>query len=376
MTREDAAGKMTGEEAGADLPEDAAGKTTDVEKADVRSMSHAQLEAFIASCGQPRYRAGQIFRWIHQKMARDFDEMTDLPAALREKLKEKAFLTVLTPVQVLTSRVDGTKKILFELPDRQVIESVFMRYHHGNSVCISSQVGCRMGCRFCASTIGGRVRNLTAAEMLEEVSRIRMLTNEKISNVVIMGSGEPLDNYDALLRFLELICDPEGMNLSRRSITVSTCGIVENIRRLADDRPGVTLALSLHASSQEKRRELMPIAEKYRLEDVLEACRYYFSKTGRRVTFEYSLVRGVNDTPEDAAALAKLLHGMNGHVNLIPVNPVKERSFKAPDRAGVEAFRKRLEKSGINATVRREMGRDISGACGQLRRGYLNAGIE
>ena len=341
------------------------------QKADIRSMSHEELAAFVEECAQPRFRADQLFQWLHGKQASDFGQMTNLPARFRELLGQKAELTVLRKLEELTSAEDGTKKFLFELKDANVIESVWMRYHHGNSVCISSQVGCRMGCRFCASTIGGRIRNLTAAEMLEQVYRIRELTGERVSNIVIMGTGEPLDNYDGVVRFLRLITDPQGAGISQRNITLSTCGIPDRIRALAGEGLAVTLALSLHASSQKKREELMPVARMYGLPEVLAACSYYFEKTGRRLTFEYSLVKGVNDTPQDAARLGELLRGLHGHVNLIPVNPVRERSFRAPDHGHVLAFQKLLEKNGINATIRREMGRDISGACGQLRRSYV-----
>ncbi len=341
-------------------------------KTDLRSMNQKELRAYMESIGQKAFRAKQLFSWMHQKQADSWEEMTNLPQALRAQLAEQATLYPLRPVEVLTSKLDGTQKYLFELEDGNVIESVLMRYHHGNSVCISSQVGCRMGCRFCASTIGGRIRNLTAAEMLGQIYQITKLTGERVSNVVIMGTGEPLDNYDNFLRFVELLTCEDGLHLSQRNITVSTCGIVENIRRLADEHLQITLALSLHASNQQKREQLMPIANKYDLSEVLDACRYYFAQTGRRLTFEYSLVAGVNDTDEDAAQLAQLLHGINCHINLIPVNPVKERDFVQPDRSRVEAFQHKLEKRGMQVTIRREMGRDINGACGQLRRSYMN----
>jgi 23S rRNA (adenine2503-C2)-methyltransferase len=271
---------------------------------------------------------------------------------------------------VQVSQLDGTRKYLFLLDDGNVIESVLMRYKHGNSVCISSQVGCRMGCRFCASTIDGLVRGLTPAEMLDQIYRIGKDIGERISNVVVMGTGEPLDNFSNLLKFIELLTDENGLNISQRNVTVSTCGIVPRMRELADKKLSITLALSLHASSQEKRLALMPVARSYEIHEVVEACRYYFAQTGRRVTFEYSLVGGINDTAEDAKELAALIRGMNCHVNLIPVNPVKERDFLQPDDRAVAAFRDRLEKNGITATVRRRMGRDIDGACGQLRRKY------
>ena len=338
---------------------------------DIRSMTLPELEAYVTALGEKRFRAKQLYQWLHVQLASSLEEMTNLPKAFRELLAGKADLRRVEAVEVLTSRLDGTQKYLFRLEDGNVIESVLMRYHHGNSVCISSQVGCRMGCAFCASTIGGRIRDLTASEMLGQIYQISRMTGERVSNVVVMGSGEPLDNYDNLIRFIQLLTDENGLNISRRNITVSTCGLVPEIYRFAQDDPGVTLALSLHASSQEKREELMPIARRYALPEVMDACRAYFEKTGRRLTFEYSLVAGVNDSEQDAAGLAHLLSGMHAHVNLIPVNPVKERSFVSPDRKKVEAFQSRLEKHGINATIRREMGRDINGACGQLRRSYL-----
>ncbi len=338
---------------------------------EINSMNSQELTAFLTGIGEKPFRAKQIYAWLHQRQAADFDEMTDLSKALRSRLKETSCFTVLKPVQIQTSKQDGTKKYLYQLADGNRIETVFMKYKHGNSVCISSQAGCRMGCRFCASAIGGLVRNLTPAEMLEQVYRTEQESGERISNVVVMGIGEPLDNYENLLKFIELITDEQGRNLSQRSITVSTCGIVPRIRELADKKLQITLALSLHAPSQEKRRMLMPVAEKYDLMEVLKACDDYFAKTGRRITYEYSLIRGENDSVKDAQQLGMLLKGKNCHVNLIPVNPVKERSFKQPDEETAAAFKNKLEKNRINVTIRREMGRDIDGACGQLRKKYL-----
>jgi 23S rRNA (adenine2503-C2)-methyltransferase len=277
---------------------------------------------------------------------------------------------VLRKEQVQISKLDGTRKYLFLLEDGNVIESVLMRYKHGNSVCISSQAGCRMGCRFCASTLDGLVRNLTPAEMLDQIYQVGKDIGERVSNVVVMGTGEPLDNYDNLLRFIEMLTDANGVHISQRNLTVSTCGLVPQMRALADRKLAITLALSLHASSQAKRAELMPIANRYEIHEVIDACRYYFDQTGRRVTFEYSLVGGVNDTDRDAEALTRLIKGMNCHVNLIPVNPIKERDYVQPDTTAIQSFRNKLEKHGINATIRRELGRDIDGACGQLRRRY------
>lgn len=339
-------------------------------KTDIKSLDLTQLQAFAETLGEPRFRAKQLYRWMHVKHVTSFEEMTDLPKAFVEKLKTQAELTVLREVEKQCSAVDGTRKYLFALPDGNVIESVLMKYHHGNSVCISSQVGCRMGCGFCASTLGGRIRDLTAGEMLEQVYRIGEDTGERISNVVVMGTGEPLDNYDNLLRFLRLLTDENGMHISQRSVTVSTCGLVPQIKRLAEEKLQITLAISLHAATDEKRRAMMPIAGKYSIREIMEACDAYFAKTGRRISFEYSLAAGVNDSEEDARQLARLLHGRNCHVNLIPINPVKERKYIASEYKVVVKFQKRLEERGINATVRREMGRDIDGACGQLRRRY------
>ena len=344
-----------------------------MEKRDIRSFTYEELLAEVKEMGEKPFRAGQLYQWMHQKLAGDFDEMTNLSRTFREALKERYTYTSLEMADRLISKIDGTEKYLFRLADGNVIESVLMRYHHGNSVCISSQVGCRMGCRFCASTLGGLTRCLTPSEMLDQIYCIQRISGERVSNVVLMGTGEPLDNYDNFLRFLELLTDERGLHISQRNVTVSTCGIVENMRRLADEKLQITLALSLHASSQEKRKELMPIAYKYELNDVLDACRYYFEKTGRRITFEYSLVGGVNDTPEDAKRLGRLIGDMNCHVNLIPVNPIKERDYVESEKAAIVAFKNKLEKYRINVTIRREMGRDINGACGQLRKSYIDA---
>ncbi len=342
-----------------------------MEKRDIRSRTMEELTDEIAALGEKPFRAKQLYQWMHQKLADGFDEMTNLSASLRGRLKESYDYIHLEPVDRKISALDGTEKYLFRLGDGNVIESVLMRYHHGNSVCISSQAGCRMGCRFCASTIGGLTRNLLPSEMLDQIYQIQKISGERVSNVVVMGTGEPLDNYENLLRFLRILTNEHGLHISQRNVTVSTCGIVEKIRALADERLQITLALSLHASNQEKRKQLMPVAYQYELRDVLDACRYYFERTGRRITFEYSLVGGVNDTDTDAKELAGLLAGLNCHVNLIPVNPVRERDFVQPDRSVVLAFQKKLEQRGINATIRREMGRDIAGACGQLRKSYL-----
>ena len=342
-----------------------------IEKVDVKSLNLKELEEFLLSLGEKKFRAKQIYEWMHIHHVTSFDEMTNLSKNLRETLKEKADLVVLEEELVQISKIDGTRKYLFALADGNMIESVLMKYKHGNSVCVSSQVGCRMGCRFCASTLDGLVRNLTPSEILEQIYRIQESIGERISNVVVMGSGEPMDNYDNIVKFIELLTDEHGLHISQRNLTVSTCGLVPRMKQLADLKLQITLALSLHASSQEKRKELMPVANSYDLSEVLDACRYYFDKTGRRITFEYSLVGGVNDTDEDAGRLVKLVSGMNCHINLIPVNPIKERDYVQSDHEEILKFKNKLEKNGINVTIRREMGRDIDGACGQLRKKFL-----
>ena len=340
---------------------------------DLRSIEYGKMEELILTLGDKKYRASQIYDWIHKKQADSYTEMGNVPGSLKQKLVDEGYDIYTVRInRVQESAADGTRKYLFELSDGNLIESVFMRYEHGNSVCISTQAGCRMGCRFCASTIDGLARNLTSGEMLGQVYGIMKDTGERISNIVTMGSGEPLDNYNEVLRFIRMVSDGHGLNISQRNITVSTCGIVPKIRELADEELTITLALSLHAPNDAKRRELMPIANKYGLDEVLKACRYYYERTGRRLTFEYSLVRGNNDSDEDAAALSAILKGMNCHVNLIPVNPIKERDFRQSDRQAVLAFKNKLEKNHINVTIRREMGRDIDGACGQLRRRILH----
>ena len=347
-----------------------------IEKVDVKSLNLKELEEFLLSLGEKKFRAKQIYEWMHIHHVTSFDEMTNLSKNLRETLKEKADLTVLEEELVQISKIDGTRKYLFALADGNMIESVLMKYKHGNSVCVSSQVGCRMGCRFCASTLDGLVRNLTPSEILEQIYRIQESIGERISNVVVMGSGEPMDNYDNIVKFIELLTDEHGLHISQRNLTVSTCGLVPRMKQLADLKLQITLALSLHASSQEKRKELMPVANSYELSEVLDACRYYFEQTGRRITFEYSLVGGVNDTDEDVRNLCRLIKGINCHVNLIPVNPIKERDYVQPDVRVTTEFKNKLEKNGINATIRREMGRDIDGACGQLRKSFIDKSNE
>ena len=340
-------------------------------KADIKSLNIKELTAFMEGLGEKAFRAKQIYQWIHEKQVDSFAEMTNISKKLIETLEENAYLTSLKKEEVQISKLDGTRKYLFLLEDGNVIESVLMRYKHGNSVCISSQVGCRMGCRFCASTLDGLERNLKPSEMLEQIYSIIRHTGERVSNLVIMGTGEPMDNYENVVKFLRLLTGEEGYNMSQRNITVSTCGIVEGIRKLAEEKLQITLALSLHATTDVKRRQLMPVAYRYELKEVLKACEYYFEKTGRRVSFEYSLVAGVNDNLNDAKELVDLVKGMNCHVNLIPVNPIKERDYRQSEKKQIEDFKNYLNNKGVTATVRREMGRDIDGACGQLRRRHM-----
>lgn len=342
---------------------------------DIRELSLEDLQTYLERIGEKKFRASQIYTWLHQKLVVNLDEMTNIPIKLREQLQKDFEITTLEVVEVLTSKMDGTSKYLFRLKDGNVIESVLMKYQHGNSVCISTQVGCRMGCRFCASTLDGLVRNLEVSEMLEEIYLIQRLSGERVSNIVLMGSGEPMDNFDNVVGFVTRISHKNGLHISQRNITISTCGLVENIRRLADLNLQVTLALSLHAADDETRRELMPIAKKYSISEVLAACDYYFEKTGRRISYEYSLVAGVNDTKEEAEKLANLLRGKNCHINLIPVNPIKERDYKRSNKESILRFKNFLEKNKNNVTIRREMGADIQGACGQLRKSYLDKNI-
>lgn len=335
---------------------------------DLKSLTLEELKEEIVQMGEKPFRAKQLYEWMHVKLARGYEEMTNLPKSLISKCQENYQYTSVKEVLVQTSAIDGTKKFLFELADGNFVESVWMKYRHGNSVCISSQVGCRMGCRFCASTLDGLERSLLPGEMLDQIYAISRSTGERVSNVVVMGTGEPLDNYDNLLQFVRMLSDENGLNISQRNITVSTCGLVDNMKRLADEKLQITLALSLHGSTQEKREALMPIAKRYKIHEVVDACRYYFEQTGRRITFEYSLVGGVNDTAEDAENLCALIGDLNCHINLIPVNPIKERDYVESEKRDILNFQNKLEKKHINVTIRREMGRDIDGACGQLRR--------
>ena len=338
---------------------------------DIKSFTLDELKKEMEALGEKTFRAAQVYKWLHVKLVESFDEMTDLSVSLRDKLKASYTLTNLKQLEVQISKEDGTRKYLFELEDGNTVESVLMKYHHGNSVCISSQVGCRMGCKFCASTIGGCIRSLEPSEMLDQIYKITKDCNERISNVVIMGMGEPLDNFDNVVKFLGMITDENGLNISQRNLTLSTCGLVPEIRRLAELHLGITLAISLHAGTDEKRKALMPIANKYSLDELMKACSFYFKETGRRLTFEYSLIAGVNDTPADADEIGALAKKAGAHVNLIPVNPVTETGFRPTSGKDTNAFKQALEKRGVTATVRREMGRDIDGACGQLRKRHL-----
>ena len=337
---------------------------------DIKSMTLAELtQEFTTDLGEPKFRAGQVYAWLHRG-ARSFDEMTNLSKPLREKLAQRYTLPFPTVARRLESQKDGTIKYLWRLPDGNCVESVLMRYHHGNTVCISSEVGCPMGCAFCASTLGGLVRRLTPAEMLDQVLFTQLDSGLPISNIVLMGIGEPLDNYDTVLRFLQLVNSPEGMNIGMRHISLSTCGLVDRIDRLAEENLQLTLSVSLHAPTDEVRSRIMPVNKKYPVDTLLAACRRYFEKTGRRISFEYAMIRDVNDTPEMAQLLIKKLRGIAAHVNLIPLNEVAESPLKPSLPETVRAFQLTLEQQGIPATVRRTLGSDINASCGQLRRKF------
>lgn len=334
------------------------------------------LQSWMKENGESAFRAKQVYDWIY-KNTFNFSEMKNIPKGLKEKLEANFYIGIPEVMECLTSKEDGTQKLLLAFKDGNIVECVVMRYKHGNSVCVSTQVGCRMGCKFCASTLGGMVRNLTAGEILAQVIISQKILGDRISNIVLMGSGEPLDNYDNVMKFLELVNADYGLNIGQRHITLSTCGLIPKIYEMADKEMQVTLAISLHAVSDEKRRTIMPIANKYSIKEILDSCEYYIKKTNRRVTFEYSLVSGVNDTKEDAKNLGSLLKGILCHVNLIPVNEIKENTFKKSSKKDIEQFLNTLKAYGVDATVRREMGSDINAACGQLRRSYIQEkGIE
>ena len=332
---------------------------------DIKSMTLEEIAGALREMGEPAFRGKQVFTWLHRG-ASSFDEMTNLPKPLREKLAASFLITVPKVACKQVSRLDGTAKYLWELGDGNCIETVLMHYHHGNTVCISSQVGCRMGCAFCASTIGGKVRNLTPSEMLDQVLFTQLDSGETISNIVLMGIGEPLDNLDTVLRFLELVNHPEGLNIGMRHISLSTCGLIPGIRRLGELELQLTLSVSLHAPDSETRSKIMPVNRAYDVEELFETCRWYFQKTGRRISFEYAMIDGVNDQDWQADLIAKRVRGMPAHVNLIPLNDVRESPLKPSRR--LAAFQKRLESHGLTATVRRSLGGDIDAACGQLRK--------
>ena len=344
---------------------------------DLTNLEYSEIERFVTeTLREPKFRAKQIFGWIYGGLAKDgifrsgvqsFEEMHNLPKTLREKLSQQAILTKPEVLRMQTSETDGTRKFLFRLADGNAIESVFMQYKFGNSICVSSQAGCRMGCRFCASTIGGLKRNLTPGEIAGQILTAQRETGQRISHVVVMGTGEPFDNYENLAQFIRIINDPNGLNIGMRNITVSTCGLAPMIARFAEDFPQVNLAISLHAVSNEMRDEIMPVNKAYPMETLLSACRDYIQKTARRITFEYTLVKGVNDSPEHAKKLASQLRGMLCHVNLIPLNKVKETGYDTTERGAVLRFQQALTDCGIPATIRRELGDDIDAACGQLR---------
>jgi len=338
-----------------------------LEKIDILSLNLEELEEKLAEIGEKKFRAKQIFKWLHERRVFDFDEMTDISVQLRCKLKEEFCANRLFIQKKLESSIDNTVKYLYRLSDGMFIETVLMEYNHGMSLCVSTQVGCKMGCKFCASTIAGFERNLLPSEILQQVYRTQSDTGKKISGIVLMGIGEPLDNYKNVMRFLELVSCPDGYGLSLRHVTLSTCGIVPKIKELADKKLGLTLSVSLHCPENDGRSEIMPVNRTYNVYELIEATREYIDKTGRRVTYEYAVIDGVNSDRENARKLATLIKGINCHVNLIPVNTVKEREYKS-SRESAMKFMNMLTEMGINATVRRTLGSDIDAACGQLRR--------
>ena len=335
----------------------------------LKSMTLPELSEALKAMGQPAFRARQLYTWLHRG-ARSYEEMTNLPAALRERLEREAPILPPTAVRRQESARDGTIKYLWQLADGNCVETVLMRYHYGNTVCISTEVGCRMGCAFCASTIGGLVRRLEPSEMLDEVLFTQVDSGLPISHIVLMGIGEPLDNFDNVIRFLELVNSPEGMNISMRHISLSTCGLVPKIDELAKRKLQLTLSVSLHAPNDAIRDTIMPVNRAYPSEALLDACRRYYQATSRRISFEYAMIDGVNDSVENAKELIRRLKGLPAHFNLIPLNHVEESPLKPSSRAAVAAFQKTLEDAGIPATVRRTLGGDIDASCGQLRRKY------
>lgn len=343
-----------------------------MDKIDLRSLTLEKLKAELEKTGEKAFRAKQIYSWLHQKQVASFDEMTNLSKALRKKLEDNYVIKNLKIVEKLVSKEDNTIKYLFDIGDNIVIESVLMRYSYGNAVCISSQAGCRMGCTFCASTVDGLERNLIPGEMAGQIYEIQRDIGERISNIVIMGSGEPLDNYDNVIDFLEIIHSKEGNNLSHRHITLSTCGLVDKIYKLSKENLQITLAISLHAPNNDIRQNTMPIAKRYDFTSLIKAARDYANTTKRRVTFEYALIKDVNDREEDARELSSKLKGIMCHVNLIPVNDVKENNYIRSTEENIKHFAEILQSSGIETTIRRKLGSDINAACGQLRKSYKN----
>lgn len=336
-------------------------------KFNIKSQSLSELEETILELNEKKFRAKQLFEWLHVKKVATYDDMKNLPKSLLTKLNDKYPLIPLKVVSKLVDEQDHTTKYLFELSDGEVVETVLMKYKYGYSICISSQVGCKMGCTFCASTIGGLIRQLTPSEMLDQIYSIEVETGEPVHSIVVMGTGEPLDNYENLVRFVTLLSDEKGRNLSRRNITVSTCGIIDKIEAISHDLPQINLAISLHSPNQRMRKAVMPVSNKYTLENLIKACKAYTELTHRRITFEYSLIKDVNDSKELATELIGLLKGMLCHVNLIPVNPVDEKTHEASESADVQRFKNILERGKIQVTVRRSLGQNIDAACGQLR---------
>ncbi|MDF2865243.1 MAG: rlmN [Clostridia bacterium] len=330
-----------------------------------------ELEKYIDELGEKKFHAKQIYKWLHREKVESFDEMTDISKSLRDKLKENTSIIKLTILEAQKSTKDDTIKFLIKLPDNCAIEAVFMKYNHGNTICVSTQVGCKMGCKFCASTKAGYERSLLASEIEGQIIAVEKYTKERISNVVYMGIGEPLDNYDNVVKSIRIINYPLGLNIGARHISLSTCGIVPNIYKLADENIQCTLSISLHSTTDEERRKIMPIANKYTIKELLDACKYYIKTTGRRISFEYALINEVNDTKEVALSLAKLLRGMIAHVNLIPVNEIKNGMYSKPKEKNIQIFMDTLNSSGIVTTVRRELGSDIDAACGQLRQKHI-----
>ena len=344
-------------------------------KQDLKSMTLAEMQAAFRELGEPAFRAKQVFVWLHRGAA-SFDEMTNLSKPLRQRLDGLYDITAPEIVRKLQSQKDGTIKYLWKLRDGNCVESVLMQYHHGNSICISSEVGCPMGCKFCASTLGGLVRRLEPSELLDQVIFAQKDSGMEISNIVLMGIGEPLDNFDNVMRFLELVNSPEGLNIGMRHISLSTCGLVDKIRLLAQKKLQLTLSVSLHSPDDESRSKIMPVNRRWNVEQLLAACKEYYEITGRRVSFEYTMIDGVSDSPEQAELLAKKLQGMAAHVNMIPLNSVEESVLRCSSRQAIAKFQEILERHGVTATVRRTLGSDINASCGQLRRKYEKNGEE